>query len=233
MLSTDKFDFCGYKWFIRTTERLEGPGPNRFAEENAFVADDGLHLKIQQTDGVWSCGEIVLDTSLGYGSYSIKIASDVSAFDRNVVFGFFLWADDPAYSHREIDIEIASWGKSEAPNGQFVVQPHDRPERKVHFVIADNKPCELGFSWSPGKVVGYSHHGPTQFEHRFTRGVPAAKDETVRMNLWLFRGEPPSNEQPVEVIISEFRFTPHVSLWTQLLHHGQQMWRAITDRLGL
>jgi hypothetical protein len=30
----------------------------------------------------------------------------------------------------------------------------------------------------------------------------------VRMNLWLFRGTPPSNGEEVEIVISQFAFTP-------------------------
>jgi hypothetical protein len=38
--------------------------------------------------------------------------------------------------------------------------------------------------------------------------IPSPGDERVRMNLWLFGGNPPINNQEVEVIISRFVFVP-------------------------
>ncbi len=37
--------------------------------------------------------------------------------------------------------------------------------------------------------------------------VPAPGDERARMNLWLFRGAPPTNGLPVEVVVKSFTFT--------------------------
>jgi hypothetical protein len=38
--------------------------------------------------------------------------------------------------------------------------------------------------------------------------VPDAGQAQVRINLWLFRGNAPTDGQPVEVVISDFTFTP-------------------------
>jgi hypothetical protein len=43
--------------------------------------------------------------------------------------------------------------------------------------------------------------------HSFTQDIPHAGGEQVRMNLWLDGGVPPSDLQPVEVIIDHFTFS--------------------------
>jgi hypothetical protein len=38
--------------------------------------------------------------------------------------------------------------------------------------------------------------------------VPPAAGENARINLWMFRGEPPADGRPVEVIVADFAFVP-------------------------
>ena len=38
--------------------------------------------------------------------------------------------------------------------------------------------------------------------------VPPTGDENVRLNLWLFNGAAPTDNQEVEVVISDFQFVP-------------------------
>jgi hypothetical protein len=46
-------------------------------------------------------------------------------------------------------------------------------------------------------------------EWTYTGGdVPPADGENARINLWMFRGEPPADGQSVEVIVSDFSFVP-------------------------
>ena len=49
---------------------------------------------------------------------------------------------------------------------------------------------------------------PLIFEHKFTNGVPPTGQENVRINLWLYRGHPPTNRNPVEIIVNRFEFIP-------------------------
>jgi hypothetical protein len=38
--------------------------------------------------------------------------------------------------------------------------------------------------------------------------VPKPGDERVRLNLWLYGGNAPSNGQPVEIVVEAFAFAP-------------------------
>ena len=53
--------------------------------------------------------------------------------DSNVVLGLFTWNDEPAYAHREIDIELSRWSKPDNLNAQYVVQPFSSAEHKMRF----------------------------------------------------------------------------------------------------
>ena len=39
-------------------------------------------------------------------------------------------------------------------------------------------------------------------------GVPPGGDGNARINLWLLKGDPPTDEQEVEVIVQAFEFSP-------------------------
>jgi hypothetical protein len=65
-------------------------------------------------------------------SYTWTIVSGASSIDPNVVFGLFTYdLDDPAQSHREIDVEFSKWSNpSDTMNAQFVLQPYDVPNHR-------------------------------------------------------------------------------------------------------
>ena len=68
-------------------------------------------MKIVKTAGKWVCAEVVLQQTLGYGTYRFYLDSPVDSLDPNVVLGLFTWNDDPAFNNRELDIEFARWGR--------------------------------------------------------------------------------------------------------------------------
>jgi hypothetical protein len=59
-------DFSGRTWGIKVTGNVQGdqfdPGPNFWSSDPSVVsvANDGLHLKIQQINGMWQSGEVYL-----------------------------------------------------------------------------------------------------------------------------------------------------------------------------
>jgi len=206
--------FSGYSWAAKASTEPVGPGPNVFSDspENVWVDSGGqLHLRITHRDGRWRAAEVVLGRSLGYGTYRFTLASPVGRLDPNVVLGLFTWSDDPAYNHREIDVEVARWGNAPtARNAQYVVQPYDHPGNLVTFVQPDTAPTSHEFTWAPNGVsfrsataggstiAAWKYGGPD---------VPRAGDERTRINLWLDRGTPPTNGAEVEVVLSGFSFT--------------------------
>ena len=116
--------FSSYVWTVKRSTGVTGPGPCIFSdsEKDVFVDSEGrLHLKITRHQGKWVCAEVVSLKSFGYGTYHFEMESSMH-FDPQAVWGLFTWhIRDPAYSHREVDIEFSRWGCPVNQNAQFVV----------------------------------------------------------------------------------------------------------------
>ncbi|GIU95226.1 MAG: hypothetical protein KatS3mg012_1683 [Gaiellaceae bacterium] len=205
-----RVSFSGYEWVVKEYTRKLGPGPNIFSAANVRVDEEGrLHLRISRTRKGWTCAEVINTRSLGYGTYSWTLASPVDGLDRNVVLGLFTWSDDPAFAHREIDWEAARWGVASDPtNGQYVVQPYDRPGNLQRVTFGGAERSTQSFTWRPGSVTFTSTNADVP-EWTYTGpDVPEPGDENARMNLWLFRGLAPSDGREVEIVLESFSFTP-------------------------
>jgi hypothetical protein len=202
--------FDGYTWTVKASTRKIGPGPNLFSPDLAWIdASGALHLRIAKVGGRWNVSEVINQATLGYGTYSWTVRADLDALDRQVVLGLFTWNDDPAYNHRELDVEFARWGNASDPtNGQYVVQPYDRAGNLQRIRQAPGFATTThGFTWRPDRVDFFSSAAPTSWSYAGA-DVPRPGGENARMNLWLFRGVAPSNGQPAEVVITDFTFTP-------------------------
>jgi len=206
--------FAGYSWAVKASPGPVGPGPNVFSDspENVWVDASGqLHLRITHRDGRWLSAEVVLDRSLGYGRYAFSVASPLGQLDPNVVLGLFTWNDDPAYNHREIDIEFSRWANAaDATNAQYVVQPYDRPGNLLRFVQPLAAPTVHAFTWASKSVTFSSTTGTGQAiaGWRYTgRDVPRSGGERTRINLWLYGGNAPADGAEVEVVLSGFSFS--------------------------
>lgn len=214
-LTGPKVSFSGRSWTVKSSAGLVGPGPNFFSSspENVWVDSAGqLHLRITYRNGQWLSAEVILDQSLGYGTYDFSIASAVGSLDPNVVLGLFTWNDDPAYNHREIDIEFAKWGNAaNSTNAQYVVQPYTRAGNIQRFVQpAMTTPSTHSFSWARKSVVfaSKSQNGPIASWKYTGPSIPRPGGENARINLWLEGGKAPQNGTEVEVVVSRFTFTP-------------------------
>lgn len=219
-----EFGFSGYHWWAKETfGGLAGPGPNYFSgsTNNVWVDTDGrLHLRVMEQDGNWQCAEIVSLQSFGYGNYRIFLDTPVVGIDQNAVLGLFTWSDAPEYAHREIDVEISTWGDAtDTNNSQFVVQPWNDPGHLVRYLIPPNQSNTThGFNWSSNSVefISYLNHYEIPPSSNSTNAiwtfsgtdVPQAGGENFRMNLWLNSGAAPSDGEAMEIIISRFVFIP-------------------------
>src|SRR5690349_9875430 len=147
--------YAGYDWQVKTSTRKIGPGPNLFSAANAWVAADGLHLRIAKVGGKWNAAEVINTASLGRGTYSWTVAGDLAALDPNAVLGLFTWNDDPAYNHREIDVEFSRWSNAADPtNGQFVVQPYSTDGNLVRITRAAGVTTSTqSFTWGASSVA--------------------------------------------------------------------------------
>lgn len=216
--------FSGYDWWVKTSPDPLGPGPNYFSDSTSNVwvdAQGQLHLRITHRTNQWQCAEIVTRRTFGYGSYRFELSSPVTDLDPNVTLGLFTWSDDPAYAHREIDVECGVWDNTNDPNNaQFVVQPWDWPNHLVRYAVppalADSTHL---FAWATNRISFQCQRGSyspnpastnllSAWEFTDAPNVPQSGDENVRINLWLVNGTPPANGQEVEFIIKSFEFTP-------------------------
>ncbi len=219
--------FSGYQWGVKSIAARDqpiGPGPNYFSDSNENVWVDGqgqLHLKITNDNGTWNCAEIFSKQHFGYGHYRWYLSSDISQLNENAVLGLFTWDQNPAYNHREIDIEFARWGDpSNDNNAQFTVQPATTEGNNYTFSLDSGSASVHGFDWSNIEVSFLSLYGQTShltdsnsetaasWAYNGTDTPPAGNTTTTRMDLWLLDGTPPSDNKPIEIVISKFEFTP-------------------------
>lgn len=200
--------FSGYDWEVKSSEGKVGPGPNYFdgSTESAFVDSKGrLHLKVRKSEKGWTCSEVVLSKSLGYGRYTFTLNTEPEALDDNLVLGLFTYADDT----RELDVEVAKWGSAENSNAQFVVQPYDVSGNTYRFDLPPKaKETVASITWLAGgidflaKGDGFKHSWRYEGPHN-----PKPDKERAIINLWLMNGKAPKVEKEYEVVISKFLFS--------------------------
>ena len=206
--------FSGYEWRIRDTPSDRG-GMNLYDSNNAWTDSNGaLHLRIAKEADHWTCAEVTLTRSLGYGTYSF-VVRNTSQLPPPVVFSMFTWDwGGTEQYHREMDIEISRWGDPSSKNGQYVVQPFFIPENASRYAAPSGVLTHY-FRWEPGQVSFKTVRGSGNAsklavvaEHVFTSGVPPSGVETVRMNLYVFRGAKEPLQDGAEVVIEKFEYLP-------------------------
>ncbi len=145
--------FSGYEWEIRQIPSDRGGTSNTYDPANAWTDVNGwLHLNIARgPNGGWTCSEVILTRSLGYGSYRF-VVQETSRLEPAAVLGMFTWDDFGAdQNHREVDVEISRWGDSNNNNAQYVVQPFYVPANVVRF-LSPSGVVTHSFRWEPGRV---------------------------------------------------------------------------------
>lgn len=212
-------DFSGHSWVIKAPQIKAEPGPNLWSssKENVWVDENGrLHLRITKRNNVWYSAEIFSDESFGYGTYRLSVDTDLN-FDPNVAAGFFTWSEDPAFNHREMDIEFSIWTNVTAQkNAQYVLQPYTVPQN-IHYFVQPLGPSIHSFTWQSNKVIFQSNRrvsdnapAPNSVigQWTFTTNVPRPGAEKVHINYWLVEGRVPKNGQESEMIVDKFEFLP-------------------------
>ena len=219
-----EINFSGYNWKVKASESSKvGPGVNYFSdsEENVWVDNDGLHLKITNRDGKWYCAEVFTERTLGYGKYIFYVVARIDTLNENVVLGLFTYDYDYSPYYREIDIEFARWGDPSGQNSQYVIQPWDVSGNRYQFNTSLNGTWTTHlFDWNPDSIFFQSLHDhidmPTTINPNYVINswtysgnyIPESGNEKVRINLWLFNGVAPSDGKEIEVVIKEFHFLP-------------------------
>src|SRR5882757_3439012 len=122
---TGSLKFSGYDWRVRMIASVKGGTNNLYDPENAWTdASGALHMQIKKKSGMWSCAEIFLNRSLGYGTYSVTVR-DTSHLEPAAAFSMFMFDERASEQHfREMDVEVG--GRRDAANknnAQYVIQP--------------------------------------------------------------------------------------------------------------
>ncbi|MHB8839673.1 MAG: glycoside hydrolase family 16 protein [Gemmatimonadaceae bacterium] len=225
--ATDLGQFGGLRWQVRSQE-LSGPGPNVWNACNAWLATDGLHLRLERVGGAWTSAEVFTTDLVGYGRLEFEIATPLDALDPNVVLGLFTYPGGTLDGLHEIDIEFSRFGVATAgaANLNYVVYPGSPPKGARGQCAQrwdSSTPASIHrFLWSPTDVRFQSFVTTSIFSntvpHRSWRFVPSGTFTIssgawpLHLNLWLYGGKAPLNGQPVEVVIR--RVTHSTSLPT-------------------
>ena len=213
-VATAAVHFSGYDWTARGTVSDHGGEPNQYSPSNVSIDGKGyMHLRMAQRDGRWSCAEVSLNRSLGYGTYKF-VVQDSAHLEPSAVLGMFTWDDvRSADLHNELDIELSRWGDPKGKNAEYVVQPFYTPENLSRFT-APAGVLTYTLRWEPGSVsfetVGGTadSHGKPISEHVFSSGVPVPANETIHIDLYDFHHSESSSQRPAEAVIERFEFIP-------------------------
>src|SRR6266446_4191303 len=157
---TGSLKFSGYDWGVRMIANDKGGTNNLFDRENAWTdASGALHMQIKKKSGRWSCAEIFLNRSLGYGTYSVTVR-DTSHVEPAAVFTMYTFEDSAGEQHyREMDVEVSRWGDAaNKNNAQYVVQPFYTPGNVFAFA-APSGALTYVLRWEPGHATFKTFRG--------------------------------------------------------------------------
>lgn len=211
-------DFAGRRWGVKQTAAPFDPGPNLWSNDPTVVgvAGDGLHLRIAQLAGRWQSAEVHLLEPLGYGTYTVNVATDLGSVDAQVVASpLFLYA----MPGEEFDVEYSgAGGLIPAPDtGQFVVQPYTRAGNLLRFRQPTTPQFTVQIEWRADRIAFRSWDGwdtaptpaTTIAEWTYTGvDIPPADAARVHINLWLLNGTASSGFAGAEMVIRSFDFRP-------------------------
>jgi hypothetical protein len=213
--------FAGYEWYVENSgaDRLWKPGPNHWSSstDNVWVDGNGwLHLQITCTDGVWYCAELTTLQTLGYGTYKFVVSNNVVTLDKNEVLGLFAYKDD----YHEVDIEFTMWSDISKNNTWYTVQPESQVSGISQDAFSPNLEADFSthyFTWARQYIYFESLQGDQTLTnppsasiiHSFQSTMsPDAAGVKAHINLWLNKGQAPSDQKNIEVVIKSFTFTP-------------------------
>jgi hypothetical protein len=214
---TGSLKFSGYDWGVRTIANDKGGTNNLFDAENAWTdANGALHMRIQKNKtGRWSCAEIFLNRSLGYGTYSVTVR-DISHLEPAAVFTMYTFEDSAGEQrYREMDVEVSRWGDSaNNNNAQYVVQPFYNPGNLFAFA-APAGTLTYVLRWESGHATFKTFRGRSAgagaqlvSEHEFTSGIPVPGNAKPRLIFYITASDKNPMQKPSEVVVEKFEYLP-------------------------
>jgi hypothetical protein len=207
--------FSGYEWKVRAIQSDRNGTPSEYDPANAWTDSKGLlHLRIAKKTDHWSCAEVALARSFGYGTYSFSVR-DTSRLEPAAALSLLTWDEQGAeQNHREMDIEISQWGDPRNKNAGFVIQPYFVPENVSRFVAPPGL-ITYSLQWKSGQASFQAvRDGTKTSEVRkvasqvFTVGIPSPGTESVQMNFCYFGHSKVPLQNEAEVVIEKFQYLP-------------------------
>jgi hypothetical protein len=208
--------FSGYDWGVRMIESDKGGTNNLYDLENAWTdASGALHMQIKKKSGRWSCAEIFLNRSLGYGTYSVTVR-DTSHLEPAAAFSMFTFDEWASEQHfREMDVEVSGWGNAaNKNNAQYVIQPFYIPGNLFAFA-APSGTLTYVLRWESGHATfktirGRSAGAGAQLvsEHEFTSGIPVPGKAIPRLIFYVVASDQNPMQKPSEVVVEKFEYLP-------------------------
>jgi hypothetical protein len=208
--------FSGYDWNVRTISADRGGMNLLYDGGNGWVDKDGaLHLQIKKKGNKWSCAEVEISRSLGYGTYLVTV-KDTSQLEPAAVLSlntFDDWGGEQNY--REVDVELSRWGDATSKeNAQYAIQPFYVPGNVSPFT-APAGTLTHSFHWEPGRIEfrtvrGSSAHAgpPVVADHVFTSGVPSSGHEKMQFLFYIVASDKYPLQKDQEVVIDKFEYLP-------------------------
>src|SRR5579864_737443 len=213
---TESLKFSGYDWGVRMIESDKGGANNLYDPENARTdASGALHMQIKKKSGRWSCAEIFLNRSLGYGTYSVTVR-DTSHLEPAAVFSMFTfdeWASDEHF--REMDVEVGGRGDAaNKNNARYVIQPLYIPGNLFAFA-APSGTLTYVLRWESGHATFETFRGRSAgagaqlvSEHEFTSGIPVPGKAIPRLIFYVVASDKNPMQKPSEVVVEKFGYLP-------------------------
>jgi hypothetical protein len=204
---TGSLKFSGYDWDVRTIASDKGGVNNPYDPENAWT-------DIKKKSGRWSCAEIYLKRTLGYGTY-VATARDTSHLEPAAVFSMLTFDEWNAEQHyREMDIDVSRWGDATRKNNaQYAVQPFYNPGNLFAFALPAG-PLTYSIRWESGRATFKIFRGRTTgpgapvSEHEFTSGIPSPGQTKLRLVFFVVASDKSPLQKPSEVVVEKFEYLP-------------------------
>ena len=213
---TKPLKFSGYDWAVRTIAGTRGGLNNLYNPDNAWTdATGALHLLMKKRSGRWTCAELELTRSLGYGTY-ILVVRDVTHLEPAAVLSLNTFDESSGDEHfRELDVEMSKWGDpANKNNAQYGVQPFYIPGNLAPFTVPSGTVAYV-MRWESGRASFKTFRGssirpgaPLVYEHTFTRGVPTPGQEKVQLLLYVIESHKHPLRNQTEVVLEKFEYLP-------------------------
>ena len=212
---TGSLKFSGYDWNVRMIASDKGGMNNLYDPENAWIdASGALHMQIKKKSGMWSCAEIFLNRSLGYGTYSVTVR-DTAHLEPAAAFSMFTFDDWASEEHfREMDVEVGGWGDANKNNARYVIQPLYIPGNLFAFAAPSGTLTYI-LRWESGHATFKTFRGRSAgagaqlvSEHEFTSGIPVPGKAKPRLIFFVVASDKNPMQKPSEVVVEKFEYLP-------------------------